>query len=70
MTRDESIVAQMDLISREVAHSTPLVSESEPLGNLKNEYLQDNRFLAKIDVRLFIYYIRILELIFFCVTTK
>ena len=51
VTRDESIVAQMDQISKEVAHRTPLVSEPEPLGNLKNEYLQDDKFLAKIEVR-------------------
>lgn len=49
VTRDESIVAQMDQISKEVAHRTPLVSEPEPLGNLKNEYLQDDKFLAKIE---------------------
>lgn len=48
-SRDESIVAQMDQISKDVAHNSPLVSVPQPLCNLKNEYLQDDRFLAKIE---------------------
>ena len=40
----------MDEISKDVASKSPLISEPEPVENLKSEYTQNEGFLAKIEV--------------------
>ncbi|XP_063684538.1 ubiquitin thioesterase OTUB1-like isoform X2 [Bolinopsis microptera] len=49
MLHDENIIAQMDQITKDIACKSPLVSEPEPVENLKPEYVQNEGFLAKIE---------------------
>lgn len=51
MSHDDNIIAQMDQISKDIASKSPLVSETEPVENLKPEYKQNQGFLDKIEVR-------------------
>ena len=50
ISHDDNIIAQMDEISKDVASKSPLISEPEPVENLKSEYTQNEGFLAKIEV--------------------
>ncbi|KAL5269026.1 hypothetical protein ACHWQZ_G002748 [Mnemiopsis leidyi] len=49
MSHDDNVIAQMDQISKDIANKSPLVSEPEPVENLKSEYTQNHGFLAKIE---------------------
>lgn len=49
IVKDESIVAQMDEISKEIASNFPLVGQTEAVLNLKEEYTQNPKFTAKIE---------------------
>ena len=55
MSHDDNVIAQMDQISKDIASKSPLVSEPEPVENLKSEYTQNEGFLAKIEVNSIIF---------------
>ena len=55
MSHDDNVIAQMDQISKDIASKSPLVSEPEPVENLKSEYTQNEGFLAKIEVNWIIF---------------
>lgn len=52
LTRDESIIAQINQISKDIACNSPLINNTEPVINLKLEYKDNTQFLNKIEVRL------------------
>ena len=64
MLHDENIIAQMDQITKDIACKSPLVSEPEPVENLKPEYLQNEGFLAKIEVLTYFFVYLMFDLIF------
>uniref|UniRef100_A0A182PD86 Ubiquitin thioesterase n=1 Tax=Anopheles epiroticus TaxID=199890 RepID=A0A182PD86_9DIPT len=46
--QDELIIKQQREIEQEIAHSNPLVSESQPIASLNQEYLDDPVYISKI----------------------
>ena len=57
MVRDETIVAQMDAISKDIARNSPLVSNPVPVGTLCEEYSDNKEFLSKITVSFQFFYL-------------